>query len=72
MGQLVPVLKLHDRGVKANSFFVLTKTNMPAALVELGFITNPAEEKLLSEEKTHQAVSLALFKGIEAYLQKHR
>ena len=72
LGQLVPVLKLPDRGVKANSFFVLTKTNMPAALVELGFITNAAEEKLLSEEKTQQAASEALLKGIEAYLQKHR
>jgi len=70
--ELVPALGLRDRGVKANSFFVLTKTNMPAALVELGFLTNAEEEKLLGEKKTQQAAAEALFRGIEAFLQKYR
>ena len=70
--ELLPALGLRDRGVKANSFFVLTRTEMPAALVELGFLTNADEEKLLSEKKTQQAAAEALFRGIEAYLQKYR
>lgn len=70
--ELIPTLKLPDRGVRANSFFVLTKTAMPAALVELGFITNAEEEKLLAKKETQQAAAGAIFNGIEAYLQKYR
>lgn len=39
---------LTNRGVKFASFYVLRKTNMPAALVELAFINNPKEEEMLA------------------------
>ena len=41
---------LRNRGVIARpGLYVLRKTRMPAVLVELGFITNPAEARLMAE-----------------------
>ena len=47
---------------------VLKKTNMPACLIEYGFISNPTEEKIM-----HAALSRygrELYEGIETYLEK--
>lgn len=66
--ELVLTLGLRDRGVKTSSFFVLTNTKMPAALVELGFLTNPSEEALLRKPETHVAAAEAIFRAIRAYL----
>ena len=70
--ELVSALGLRDRGVKKNSFFVLTNTEMPAALVELAFLTNPEEEELLRDAKTHKKSADGLFRGLEAYFMFYR
>jgi N-acetylmuramoyl-L-alanine amidase len=70
--ELVPALGLRDRGVKANSFFVITNVEMPAALVELGFMTNPIEEAFLGEPANQLLAAEALYRGIEAYLHQVR
>lgn len=44
---IISKVPLTNRGVKFADFFVLRKTTMPAALVELAFINNPTEEALL-------------------------
>ena len=49
-----------DRGVKTADFYVLRKTAMPALLIELAFISNPAEERLLADQDTQRRVALAL------------
>ncbi len=49
--ELVEATTLKDRGVKArNDLHVLRKTKAVAILVELAFISNPEEEKLLLDE----------------------
>jgi N-acetylmuramoyl-L-alanine amidase len=57
-----------DRGVKAGNFYVLRKTSMPAVLVELGFITNADEEKLLNNPEWIANMVQAIAKGIEDYI----
>ncbi len=60
-----------DRGVKQGPFAVITNTLMPAVLVEVGFITNAAEERLLSRSEFHrdtaQAVAAALARFLDRY-----
>lgn len=38
-----------DGGVRVKGFYVLRKTDAPAVLLELGFISNPGQEKALKE-----------------------
>lgn len=55
---------LVDRGIKAGGFYVLKYTEMPAALAEVGFISNAAEEALLSDGQFQRSVAEALLEGI--------
>lgn len=61
------VTGVSNRGVKQAPFKVLVGAMMPAALVEVGFISNPDEETRLSEEAFQNAVANGLFKAIERY-----
>jgi len=59
---------LRDRGVKARpGLYVLRKTQMPATLIELGFITNPRDASLM--ENSPELFARGLYQGILAYTQ---
>lgn len=58
-----------DRGVKQAPFIVLIGSNMPSILTEIGFISNPADEKLLKTAAGRERVAEALYRGIEAYFR---
>lgn len=70
--ELLASLGLRDRGVKTSSFFVLTKTEMPSALVEMAFMSNGEEEKLLSDPANQKKVAEALLQGLQSYFQYYR
>jgi len=53
-----------DRGVYQAGFLVLLGLNMPAVLVEAGYISNPAEERLLKTRTFQQKIAEALCEGI--------
>ncbi len=56
-----------SRGVKQAGFQVLFEASMPAVLVELGFITNPAEQRFLTSEYGQSIMASALFRAIRDY-----
>ncbi|HEV8630062.1 MAG TPA: N-acetylmuramoyl-L-alanine amidase, partial [Thermoanaerobaculia bacterium] len=65
--ELNGALGLRDRGVKQAPFRVLMGAGMPAVLVELGFLSNPDEEKkLLTVEYRGQLVD-ALVRAVTRY-----
>ena len=66
--RLVPALGLTDRGVKESNFAVLRQTNCPAALVELAFISNSVEEKLLQSDEFQDKAAKAIAQGICDFL----
>jgi len=55
-------------GVKRAFFYVLINTEMPSILAEVGFISNPDEEKLLRKESYRQAIAEALYQGVKNYV----
>jgi len=58
---LAGVLPFPDRGIHAADFYVLRKARMPAILLETGFLSNGAEERLLGtpEQQARIAVTVA-------------
>jgi len=61
---------VRSNGVKKAPFYVLVGTHVPGALVEMMFINNPKEEKLLSQTGVRQNLAEGLNEGIKAFLQK--
>ncbi|MDF2633631.1 MAG: N-acetylmuramoyl-L-alanine amidase [Pelosinus sp.] len=58
---------LQDRGINAAGFYVIKKTQMPSVLAELGFISNPDEEKLLSNPQFQQKMAQGIVQGLDAF-----
>ncbi len=57
----------HDKGVKRASLWVLWRTYMPSVLTEIGYLTNPEEERFLGSEKGQDYVASSLFKAFREY-----
>lgn len=66
-GELNQALQLRDRGVKQAPFRVLKGATMPAVLVELGFLSNPDEEKKLQDPEYRGALIGSLARAIQRY-----
>ena len=59
-----------DRGTRTENYVVLRKTDMPAVLIETGFMTCPEELVLLIDNKYQMKMALGITKGILAYAGK--
>jgi len=62
--QLARVLPFDNRGVMQADFIVLRDTRMPSVLIELGFITNPREEKTLQKSEIQKKAAFAIRRGV--------
>lgn len=56
-----------DRGVKQAGFLVISYTTMPAALIELGFLTNAEEEDFLQSTKGQEYMASAIYRAFKEY-----
>jgi len=63
--ELVSATGLADRGVKEANFYVLRMTAMPAILVELAFLSNPEEERLLATSAFQEKCARAIWAGVK-------
>jgi N-acetylmuramoyl-L-alanine amidase len=59
---------VNDKGVKQGPFLVLYGASMPSILTEVGFISNPEEESLLSQPKYRQELARFILAGIKDYI----
>lgn len=64
---MVKALGQTDRGVKQAPFIVLIGAAMPAVLVEVGFISNPVEEKRLTSVKEQGRIAEAIADGVAEF-----
>lgn len=58
-----------DRGANAANFYVIKRSRMPATLVELAFISNPEEERLLASPAFQQKMADAIALGLDNFFR---
>nr|MCR4822833.1 N-acetylmuramoyl-L-alanine amidase [Treponema sp.] len=56
------------RGIKAEEWFVVKNSNMPAVLIEVGFLSNQKEAALLADSSYLQKMSLGIYNGLSAFV----
>lgn len=59
----------HSRGLLQNDWYVVRNSNMPAVLVEVGFVTNPREVTLLNNPLYLQKISEGIYNGVSEFVQ---
>lgn len=62
--------RVHHGTVQRAGFAVLKSPDIPSILVETAFITNPEEERRLSDPNHQQALALAILEGIRAHFNE--
>lgn len=60
-------LNLTNRGVKQAPFWVMVGASMPAVLVEIGFITNSYEAKIMKTASYQQKIAEGIFTGLTRF-----
>jgi N-acetylmuramoyl-L-alanine amidase len=62
--ELTRVLGNTKRKAAPGNYYVLKNVQMPAVLIETGFISNPREARLLADEEYQNKIAYAIFAGI--------
>ena len=70
--RMVTRSKLHNRGVSSAGFLVLHQTAMPSILIELGFISNSTEEKMLASSSGQEKLVKGIFEGFCNYYEEYK
>jgi N-acetylmuramoyl-L-alanine amidase len=60
-------LRIPNRGIKQAGFHVLGGAAMPAVLIEIGFVTNPREERRLKDSRYRDEIARAILAGLAEY-----
>ena len=60
-----------DRGVRAGNYIVLNTARRPAALIEMGFSTNPQDGRLLTTPSSQRELARSMADAIVAYLSEY-
>ena len=62
-------LGYNNRGVRRQPLKVLYATDMPSILTEIGFMSNPADLKLITSEKGQKEIAGAIFRAVKRYVE---
>ena len=60
-----------NRGIKQAPFLVLWKTSMPSVLIELGFISNSGDLKILANKSSQDKLASLIFNAFEEYKKQY-
>lgn len=61
-----------NRGVRQAPFYVLNRAPMPAILVEIGYLSNPRDRKLMGEKFFQESLAKSLAEGVKKYKEACR
>jgi N-acetylmuramoyl-L-alanine amidase len=70
VGELAERGTLHTRKIRSAGFRVLKAPDVPSVLLELGFLSNPDDEKLLTSDAWRERTAEAVAKSIDTYFTK--
>jgi len=71
LAQLAEINELHKPHVEQAGFAVLKAPDIPSILVETAFISNPEEEKRLTDDAYQDKMAAAITTGIKGYFDKN-
>lgn len=71
LGELGNVNTLHKSYVEQASFAVLKAPDIPSALIETAFISNPEEERRLNDDAYQDKLADAIVRGVRQYFTRH-
>lgn len=66
---VINALGMKDNGVRQANFSVLRNSNMPAVLVELGYLSNPTEALNLNSSAWRAKIASAIAEGINKHVK---
>ena len=69
--QFVSYCRRSDRGVRQAGFWVLHRSACPSVLIELGFISNYAEERYLASDRGQNEMAAAIFNAFVDFKRAH-
>ncbi|MGH6865020.1 MAG: N-acetylmuramoyl-L-alanine amidase [Methyloceanibacter sp.] len=70
VGELAAKGKLHTKKLRSAGFRVLKAPDVPSALLELGFLSNPDDEKQLTSDAWRDRMTDSIAEAIDAYFAK--
>ncbi|MEH6447983.1 MAG: N-acetylmuramoyl-L-alanine amidase [Oleispira sp.] len=70
LGRMGKISRLHKKRVEEAAFMVLKAPDIPALLIETGFISNPGEAKKLATSRYQNKMANEIFKGLTQYFYK--
>ncbi len=70
IAQLEKIGPIHKKIPQKANFVVLKSPSIPSVLVETAFISNPTQEKRLTNKKQQQKIAQSIYKGIVNFYQK--
>ena len=70
IAQLDKIGPIHKKIPQKANFVVLKSPSIPSVLVETAFISNPTQEKRLTNKKQQQKIAQSIYKGIVNFYQK--
>jgi N-acetylmuramoyl-L-alanine amidase len=66
---LIQATGFPDRKVRQMDYKVIKETTMPAALLEIGYLSNPTEESIMISEDMQNRVAASIVEGIKQYME---
>jgi N-acetylmuramoyl-L-alanine amidase len=72
LGKLIRRTSAVSRGVKKGNFYVIREAEMPAVLVESGFLSNPGERALLRTREYQEKLARGIVDGVDSFFKRLR
>ncbi|HMT81002.1 MAG TPA: N-acetylmuramoyl-L-alanine amidase [Azonexus sp.] len=71
LGEIGAINSLHKASVEQAGFAVLKAPDIPSALIETAFISNPEEEARLNDDAYQEKLAGAIVRGVKQYFIRH-